>query len=168
MKLYCFAYGSNMCTGRLRGRVPSANAIFVAKLDAHILRFHKRSTDGSGKADAECSGNSSDYVWGVVFEIDSNQKADLDRAEGLGQGYEEKQITLKECTGQRYVAWMYFASASHKDAVLRPYSWYVRLVVEGAKQHALPPAYVGFLEQVESIDDLDGARDTRERNISCC
>ena len=42
--------GSNMCTGRLQQRVPSARPIAVAKLLNNSLRFHKRSDkDGSEK-----------------------------------------------------------------------------------------------------------------------
>jgi hypothetical protein len=85
MTIHYFAYGSNMCTAKLRDRVPSARPLFVAKLQEHILRFQKRSTDGSAKADAEFTGDSNDVVWGVVFEIDSDQKHALDRREGLGR-----------------------------------------------------------------------------------
>ncbi|HKW19463.1 MAG TPA: gamma-glutamylcyclotransferase family protein, partial [Terriglobales bacterium] len=83
MKLYYFAYGSNMCTGRLRARVPSARPVFVTQLRCHTLKFQKRSQkDGSAKADAEHTGRESDVVWGVVFEIDAAQKQHLDEAEG--------------------------------------------------------------------------------------
>jgi gamma-glutamylcyclotransferase len=168
VKLYYFAYGSNMCTGRLRARVPSARSVFITQLSCHTLKFHKRSQkDRSAKADAEYTGRESDVVWGVIFEIDAAQKQRLDEAEGLGRGYEEKSISLKDCTGQTYEASMYFASQTYKDADLRPYSWYLRFVVEGAKQHALPPDYVGLLERVESSEDRDRARDARERAISC-
>ena len=167
MNLYYFAYGSNMCTGRLRARVPSARQVFITQLREHILRFQKRSVDGSVKADAELTGRNDDVVWGVVFEFDSAQKPDLDRAEGLGHGYEEKQVSLKDCTGQTYQAQMYFASRSHKVTNLRPYSWYLRFVVEGAKQHGLPPDYIELLERVGSSEDRDHARDARERAISC-
>ena len=168
MNLYYFAYGSNMCTGRLRARVSSARPLFVAQLRGHTLKFHKRSEkDRSAKADAECTGRETDVVWGVVFEIDAAQKQRLDEAEGLGRGYEEKAISLKDCTEQSYEASMYFASPAYKDADLKPYSWYLRFVVEGAKQHALPHDYVEWLEHVESSEDLDRARDARERAISC-
>jgi hypothetical protein len=106
-------------------------------------------------------------VWGVIFEIDAAQKQRLDEAEGLGRGYEEKSISLKDCTEQAYESSMYFASSTYKDANLRPYSWYLRFVVEGAKQHGLPPEYVVSLERVESTEDQDRARDARERAISC-
>lgn len=101
--MYYFAYGSNMCTGRLRCRVPSAKPLFVSPLYGYRLRFHKRSSDRSGKADAEFTGNQADVVWGVVFEIDGHEKSNLDQAEGLGRGYDEKEINLKDCNNQNYM-----------------------------------------------------------------
>ena len=89
-----FAYGSNMCAGRLQGRVPSATFIRIAKLTGHSFRFHKRSTDGSAKADAFETGNPSDFIWGVIFDIAEAQKPKLNDAEGLGHGYEEKSAAV--------------------------------------------------------------------------
>ena len=43
------AYGSNLWTGRLRERVPSASPMPIARRLNHSLRFHKGSEDGSGK-----------------------------------------------------------------------------------------------------------------------
>ena len=100
-------------------------------------------------------------------EIDAAEKQYLDDAEGLGSGYEEKSITLKDCTGQTYEASTYFASQQHKDAALRPYSWYIHFVIEGAKQHGLPADYVSFLERVESSEDQNRGRDARSRRIIC-
>src|SRR5689334_5625115 len=87
-----FAYGSNMYTPRLRYRVPSANAVAVAQLEGHLLRWHKRSTDGSGKCNAFLASES--RLFGVVFELDELEKDALSRAEGVGHGYHEKQITV--------------------------------------------------------------------------
>jgi hypothetical protein len=47
-----FAYGSNMSTARLRERMPSCKPLGTATLPGHALRFHKRSTDKSGKCNA--------------------------------------------------------------------------------------------------------------------
>lgn len=94
-----FAYGSNMCTGRLthRRRCPSARPELIAKLSGHKFGFHKISSDGSAKADAEYTGNNEDVVWGVVFSIDGSEEAALDQAEGLGNGYhEDLWIKLKQ------------------------------------------------------------------------
>jgi gamma-glutamylcyclotransferase len=59
-----FAYGSNMCVGRLRHRVPSTKFVCI-KLTEHIFRFHKRSIDGSAKANALLTGNRQDLIFPV-------------------------------------------------------------------------------------------------------
>lgn len=46
-----FAYGSNLCLPRLRSRVPSVALVGTAVLSGYELRWHKRSTDTSGKCD---------------------------------------------------------------------------------------------------------------------
>lgn len=125
MAILYFAYGSNMCTGRLKQRVPSAAPLFAAKLNGHRLTFHKRSKDGSGKGDAEYTGDDRDFVWGVVFELQELEKRDLDNAEGLGHGYSEKLVTVITRLGKECAALMYYAD--DKDVKLRPYSWYLRL-----------------------------------------
>jgi gamma-glutamylcyclotransferase len=50
-----FAYGSNMCSGRLRARV-TCDFVTTAKLAGYQLRFHKLSRDGSSKCDAFRTG----------------------------------------------------------------------------------------------------------------
>ena len=37
-----FTYGSNMCTGRLRRRVPSAAELVVARLSGYTFHFMTR------------------------------------------------------------------------------------------------------------------------------
>lgn len=91
-----FAYGSNMSLLRLRERVPSAARIGMAALVEYSLRFHKWSRkDKSAKSDAFCTRNSDDRVIGALFEIPHHEKGPLDKAEGLGFGYEQKDIVAK-------------------------------------------------------------------------
>jgi hypothetical protein len=162
-----FAYGSTMCAGRLRRGVPSATFVNIAKLAGHSFRFHKRSTDGSGKGDAFETGNPLDIVWGVIFDIDERQKATLDEAEGLGVGYEEKTANVLNESGQEYVVVLYVAEANSTDNTFRPYSWYKRFVIDGARQHDLPDEYVNAIVAMADGGDLDRARDQRMRRISC-
>src|SRR2546429_187809 len=107
-----FAYGSNMCTGRLRLRVPSANPVLIAKLLNHSLRFHKRSDDRSGKCDACFTGEPADVVWGVIFQMDPADKPHLDAHEGLGHGYVEKLITVADLDRNPHRIFMYTAEGS--------------------------------------------------------
>jgi gamma-glutamylcyclotransferase len=151
-----FAYDSNMLTVRLCERVPSATAIGIGQLKGHALRWDKRSwRDGSGKCDAEFTGQQSDVVWGVIFELDPEEKPALDKAEGLGAGYMEKTVNILT-EAEPITAVTYFAT--DKDASLRPYHWYKALVIAGAREHGLPPSYRSRLELVVTVSDPDPAR----------
>jgi hypothetical protein len=151
-RIVYFAYGSNMVTERLRERAPSATPIGIGRLSGHVLSWDKRSrSDGSGKCDAEATGRNGDVVWGVLFELDPRDKPALDRAEGAGEGYVEKQVTILTADGSVH-ALTY--CATEKDPALRPYRWYKALVVAGAREHHLPADYRRRLELVETVSDL--------------
>jgi hypothetical protein len=156
-----------MCRGRLTQRVPSAKPCFAAKLSKYRLAFHKRSNDGSGKADVEYTGNIDDLVWGVVFQLEASQKPNLDNAEGLGFGYFEKPVTVETPSGSKVTAVAYYADDAYKDSGLKPYCWYLRFVIEGAKQHGFPEEYVASLEAVGCVEDPDASRSSKERAIPC-
>ena len=79
---------------------------------------------------------------GVVFEILLDEKRALDRAEGLGAGYNEKTVTLRHADGNELIASTYFAAADAIDVSLLPTREYKQLVLDGAKEHLLPAAYV--------------------------
>lgn len=163
-----FAYGSNMCTGRLRDRkILSATPICAAYLLNHSFRFHKRSTDGSGKGDAFFTGSPEERVWGVVFDIDPSEESRLDAAEGLGHGYSKDEVMVTGQDGNRHRAFMYIADKTHVVSTLQPYSWYKRFVIEGAKQHDLPADYIATIAAMPDMEDPDTDRDTENRHIKC-
>ena len=157
-----FSYGSNMSLARLRARAASARFHTTAILPAHRLQFHKIGKDGSAKCDAEQTGKSQDRIMGVVYEIAGNDKSDLDRHEGLGSGYAEKKVEVITDNGT-ITAFTYFATAI--DDSLRPFHWYKQHVLIGARENHLPADYIARIEAVESIDDPDAARQTRELAI---
>ncbi len=153
LRVRYFAYGSNMLTARLRERVPSATAIGIGQLAGHVLRWDKRSgRDGSGKCDAEATGRPEDVVWGVVFELDAEDKPALEKAEGVGGGYIEKTVQVLTDAGPLTAVTYY---AIDKDASLRPYHWYKALVIAGAREHGLPASYRSRLELVVTVSDAN-------------
>lgn len=156
-----FAYGSNMLSARLKNRCPSAQPLGVAQLSGHELRWHKCSTDGSGKCDA-VSVDSDHAVFGVVYEIAAHDKAALDRAEGLGHGYDQRDATVI-LMGDPSIVSMYFATEI--EPAFKPYTWYKALVVAGAKEHGLPTPYIASLEAIEVSEDPDRTRHDRNMRI---
>ena len=153
-----FAYGSNLCSRRLRKRTPSAVVIAVARLEAHLLRFHKVGfRDGSGKCNAFATGRPTDHLWGVVFAIDPVEKSRLDHAEGLGAGYQEITVEVVSTAG-RMAAFTYVAAADAIRGDLQPFTWYKEFVVAGAAEHGLAAEYVETIRVVEAVHDPNEAR----------
>ena len=151
-----------MSIARLHERVPSAKRIGCYSLKEHDLRFHKYSKiDGSGKCDAYYTGNNSDVVLGSLFEIDHTEKPALDKAEGLGFGYEEKVVAVLGKTGKEVEATTYYAT--NIDDTVKPYSWYLNHVLLGARETGLPRKYIELIETIESIHDQNDFRDQKER-----
>ncbi|CAN5872561.1 hypothetical protein BH11PSE3_BH11PSE3_08890 [soil metagenome] len=158
-----FAYGSNMSTARLRERMPSCKPIGTATLPGHVLRFHKRSTDKSGKCNA-FAGGVDDSVIGVLFSFDPSERAKLDEAEGAGSGYEHKLVMVVNDKGLRRKVLTYLATSDYIDDSLKPYDWYKYFVLAGGTEHGLPSEYIAnFIESVEAIEDPNKARDHKER-----
>jgi cation transport regulator ChaC len=153
-----FAYGSNMLTARIQERCPSAQPLGIAELPGFDLRWHKRSKDDSGKCDIVNTGEPAASVFGVLYQIASDEKGALDKAEGLGSGYDEAEISVRrgpdQVTAKTYVA-------TRTDPALKPYTWYHAFVVAGAQQHSLPADYIASLEAVPATEDPDRARHDR-------
>ena len=151
MALLNFAYGSNMLSARLLQRVPGAQPIGSAILRGHTLRWHKIAKDGSGKCDIVVREGDS-VVYGVLYEIPPHEKANLDQAEGLGFGYEEKEVTVESGSGT-HTATAYYATNTNPSIL--PFTWYKALVVAGAVEHGLPLEYVEGLRAIEAKHDPD-------------
>jgi len=152
-----------MSTPRIRHRVGSATVVSTAHLYRHTLRFHKKSVDGSAKCNIEHTNKLDDIVHGVVFEIPASEKHILDRYEGLGNGYDEKHVSIILPHGESVKATTYHAT--HIDASLSPYHWYKEHVIRGAREHALPAEYIAAIEAVISIPDPDRDKHTKELSI---
>jgi hypothetical protein len=151
-----FAYGSNMLTMRLQGRVSSSTKVLNASLHGYSIAFHKRSIDGSAKCNILPKFNS--VVYGVVFDIEINEKPELDRAEGLGTGYMQERVTVKDKNEHIMKPFTYITLESNIDDSLNPYKWYKTLVVEGAIEHGLPLNYIKKIQEVKAVSDPDRTR----------
>lgn len=158
-----FAYGSNMSTARLRERMPSCKPIGIAMLPSHTLHFHKRSVDGSGKCNALAT-EVGEGVIGVLFGFDPTERARLDKAEGVGDGYEHTTVTVINDKGRRRKVLTYLATADHIDDSLKPYGWYKDYVLAGATEHGLDDGYIAdYIQSVEAIEDPNKGREAKER-----
>jgi gamma-glutamylcyclotransferase (GGCT)/AIG2-like uncharacterized protein YtfP len=159
-----FAFGSNMCSGRLAAYEVTPLRARGALLKRHKLSFRKRSQDGSGKTDVVPSRSPGARVWGVLYEVDAQGLARLDAGE---QGYRRRRARVLLRNGRGVKVWIYVSARNQRDESLRPYSWYKRFLVEGAKEHRLPKGYVASLEGIIAIQDPNRERDRRKRTLTC-
>jgi len=152
-----------MSTARLRQRMPSCKPLGIAILPGHALRFHKRSTDKSGKCNAFAIGNDNSVI-GVLFSFDPAERAKLDEAEGVGSGYEHAMVTVINDKGRRRKVLTYLATPDYIDDSLKPYGWYKDFVLAGGREHSLPPEYIAeYIESVEAVEDPNKTRDKKQR-----
>jgi gamma-glutamylcyclotransferase len=108
--------------------------------------------------------NEQDIIYGALFEICPAEKHSLDRAEGLGYGYGEKEVTVMVANSEVVNAISYIAI--NIDKSLLPYSWYVEHVLIVAKETFLPKEYIQVkIKAVETLDDKNKERDEKERAI---
>jgi len=159
-----FAYGSNMLTERLRARVPSAQPVARARLPDRELRFHKRGQDGSGKCNIIDATTASTHVWGMLFDIASEDLPALDEAEGRGHGYERCRIH-PHGPDSIVEAFAYVAQSSRIDESLTPFAWYWAVVRAGARQHRLPSDYRSSLGPSSTCPDPDEDRRAQYRRL---
>jgi gamma-glutamylcyclotransferase len=158
-----FAFGSNMCSGRFRlYHVHPEGEGTAALLSNYRLLFNKESDDGSGKANAE--PHPGEHVRGVLYTIPDADIQTLDDGEN---GYCRRELPVKRSDGGVTEAWVYLASEPSNNPALRPYAWYKRFLVEGAREHALLPAYIAELEQIAAAQDPKPERDRKMRAIVC-
>lgn len=147
------AYGSNLHPLRLLDRLPSARLLGTGHLQDWSLRFHKRSTDASGKCSV-FAGN--EGVHFAIFDISEDDKLALDRIEGVGNGYAATTLNIPsfgDCA-------TYVAEPAYVDETLLPYDWYREFVLAGAEHHGFPADYVARIASVPAITDSNVERNT--------
>jgi hypothetical protein len=149
---------------RLQERVSFAQKITIAYLKGYNLVCNKVSKDGSAKANVILDDNEDNIVWGVLYDIHQNEKSLLDKAEGLGSGYNEMPLTFYDIQGNQHLAQIYIADRKFTNDVLKPYDWYNGYILSGAIQNNLPEWYIEFLDNLESIVDLNTIR--RNKNLA--
>ncbi|WP_420410580.1 gamma-glutamylcyclotransferase family protein [Hoeflea sp.] len=135
-----FAYGSNMLTERLVARCKSAKPIGSAYVADHGLEFSKKSKDTSGKATLVPRPGNIQY--GVLFEISREDQNKLDSEEGVGAGYERiEDFAIVKTVGDVKMSVTTYLAEEPQDG-LKPFDWYLALVLAGAMQHNLPTSQI--------------------------
>lgn len=133
-----FAYGSNLLVERLAARCPSARISSLASALSWSIGFSKPSADGSGKATIFKREGST--LPGILFDIEDSDLPALDAAEERGVGYDAiEDFAVVDAAGATRRALTYVAIAP--DPALKPYDWYLALVLAGATRAGFDAGY---------------------------
>ncbi len=163
MTFYYFAYGSNMLTERLKDsdRCPGATTVGRAFADDWGIEFSKLSQDESGKATLRQEVGR--RTAGVLYEIPGTQRCVLDSAEGDGYKRCDAFPVHRSDSDEIVQAVTYLAKSPQPN--LKPYDWYLALVIAGARQHRLGDDYLAELRCVPYLTDFNDSRKTRAKAI---
>ena len=163
--MYYFAYGSNMSKERIEARLSYCKSLGVYCLPEYQFKCHKVGSDGSAKGDALYT-NSGHKMYGVLYELSPADKLLLDDIEGVGKGYECREVKVYSGlnkTGVGQLAYLY--AATETDETLKPFGWYMHHIIFGAKQANLPHQYVSKFNLIPCQNDPDASRAAREMAI---
>jgi len=153
--LWYFAYASNLCRAIFadrRGMRPLATR--RARLDGYRLRFDLPIGPGErGVASVEPEAGA--HVWGAAYLLAGDQCDRLDRTEGVHVGvYRRIAVALALDDGSVIDGFTYRSALAVPGR--KPSPRYLGIILDGAREHGLPDAYVRVLESLER------ARDERE------
>lgn len=146
-----------MLTGRLQQRCGTARVLGPATAAGYAIQFSKKGRDGSGKASIRRTDARGALVHGVLFEIDVSERAILDRFESHPSGYKRDDHFIVETADarNRLEVSTYIAADNKIDESLKPFDWYLALVIAGVIQHKLPDDYLEAFIKTECVRDPD-------------
>ncbi len=141
-----FAYGSTLSSRYLRRHCPDAGFLMKALLPNFRVAFTIYSEEMKGGI-ADIILDPGKVVRGVLYEMPEDELEHLDDAVGVGEGLYTRQIFLiLGEDGALYRAALY--RGVEEGGPYTPSRRYVELMLEGAEEHQLEPAYVERLRRL--------------------
>lgn len=125
-----FAYGSNMCSHRLRTRVGEVRVVGRVHLPGYEHGFTKLGTDGTGKGNIERRDRR--VVHGVLYQLSDRQ---FEVLAGFETGYVQREVAT-HVWGSTHVARTFVAEPP--TGPLEPSPEYLTHYLRGMDEHGLP------------------------------
>ena len=156
MHKWYFGYGSNMSRNvfvERRGLRPQASR--RGRLDNFRLCFNIPVGPGE-RAVANLEPAPGAHTWGLLHLLSPPDFERLDNSEGVPAGiYHHLNVQVITDGGETVDAVTYQSPLILQGR--KPSVRYMSLLLEGARQHALPPDYISFLESFElALDEREG------------
>ncbi|KAJ8268283.1 hypothetical protein COCON_G00134550 [Conger conger] len=145
-----FSFGSNLLRERLRLMNPSATFYCIGRLKDYKLNFGfigeqmSNSWHGGVATIEQSTGNE---VWGVLWKINQDQLASLDKQEGVDVGM-YRPLEVKVETDEGDIVCRTYQLNDFKPSLPSPP--YKQVICLGAKQNGIPLDYIRKLEALET------------------
>lgn len=149
-----FGFGSNMSMRSLKAKGVEPLASRRATLHGWRLRFNVQHffRHEGGVGNIEYTGNPQDRVLGVLHACRDEALSLLDAAEAYGHGYDRIEIPVEAESGnsktfssETVTALAYVGTPSFLDERCRPSRRYLNILLDGAHQAGIDPAYIETL-----------------------
>jgi len=147
-RVWYFAYGSNMQGATLRGRrgITWARALPARVAGWRFVCDKPPLLPSMGESFANLVRDGGAEVYGVLFELAAEDLTHVELTEGVLIGnYRRIEVVAEPLDGTGPVTAAALV-ADARDPGLAPSERYRALLVEGAREHGLPRAWIAFLE----------------------
>jgi gamma-glutamylcyclotransferase (GGCT)/AIG2-like uncharacterized protein YtfP len=141
-----FAYASNMEPRRFQRLCPTGTLVGPARLPGYRLAFSRYSRQRRGGS-ADVVPDPESEVWGVLYEVDEDGLAAMDRNEGVPAAYRREVVTAVDQAGNEHEAVTYVAN---RTGEFLPHRDYLGVIIRGAEARGLPDEYVESLKQIRT------------------
>lgn len=137
-----FAYGSNIDERNMAEFCPGARPLGPGRLDGFRLEFTVFSDRWQGGA-ANVEPDPDGHVWGLVWELTSEDVERLDTYEGHPTFFRREEVQV-EAGGEIMPCQTY--RVAHQKGFVRPTDEYLNRVRSAMRVHGLPPEALDMLE----------------------
>ena len=137
-----FAYASNMNRAQMRARAGEILEERLGRLENYELAFNKKVRGGTAGANIRPAPGKS--VEGVLYKINESAFKNLDRFEGAPVHYRRIQVNVQDREARLITAQAFIATKVEKG--LHPSPHYLKTILEGAAEHALPADYIDSIQ----------------------
>lgn len=147
--VWFFSYSSNMNSERLMGRGVKFISKEPAYLENYLLKFNKKSVDGTTKANIIPAPEQ--RVYGVLYKMNAVELNKLDNIEGVTSGhYSRKTVPVCTINGEVFMADVFIANEKYicEDSAMRPSQQHLNTLVNAASDNRLDPQYIEYLRSL--------------------
>ena len=128
-----------MSSKRLKERIPTAEPVTTGMLKNYSFICNK--IGGPNTCYANIEYNQDSQVYGVVYQLKPEDFNILDRYEG---NYQRVEVEI-ETDSKNIIAYTYISD--YTDENLQVEDWYKAHIINGAKEHRLPPKYIQIIKE---------------------